>query len=326
MRAYILTSELHLYIAGGYGLRIVSLLPSATEILYALGVGKNVVGVSHECDYPPDASTKPRINESLLDNSKLQSEMINQIVIKHLQSGEQLYRINIDELKKADPDLVITQELCDVCAIGAEQVLAAVSQLGKPVHVLSLNPHSLQDVQEDIRRIGKAVGLTEKAEKLVNDLQRKIEDVQNLTRAVSKRRVFCAEWLKPLMNAGHWVPEMVECAGGTEGLAARSRPSTYVRWSAVLKYDPEVMILLPCGFTTQRTLAEAKRVFDFGKLEGVTAVRNGDVFATDGHNYFSRSGPRLFDAVRILAQMIHPELFHESLNPQLGMRVEIATC
>jgi len=314
-----------LYATGAYGLRIVSLLPSATEILYAISAGVDVVGVSHECDYPADASTKLRIIEPLLDNYQLQSEGIDEIVIEHLRHGKSLYRVNVDQLRKADPDLVITQELCDVCAVGAEDVLTAVSQLGKPVQVLSLNPHSLRDVQDDIRRVGKAVGHAEQAERVVSDLQRKIEDIRALTRTVSKRTVFCAEWLKPLMNAGHWVPEMVEYAGGRDELAVMGKPSTYVHWNAVVKYDPEVIVLMPCGFTTRRTLAETKRLFNFGKLERVTAVRNGDVFASNGNDYFSRSGPRLFDGVRILAQMIHPELFQEPLDPQLGMRVEIVT-
>ena len=321
----IFTERWKSYATGAYGLRIVSLLPSATEILYAIGAGADVVGVSHECDYPSDASTKLKIIDPLLDNNQPQSEKIDEIVIEHLRHGESLYRVNIDQLRKADPDLIITQELCDVCAVGAEDVLTAVSQLGRPVHVLSLNPHSLRDVQDDVRRVGKAVGRAEQAERVVSDLQRKIEDIRALTRTANKRRVFCAEWLKPLMNAGHWVPEMVEHAGGRDELAVGGKPSTYVHWNAVMKYNPEVIVLMPCGFTTQKTLTETKRLFDFGKLESVTAVRSGDVFATNGNDYFSRSGPRLFDGVRILAQMIHPELFHETLDPELGMRVEVAT-
>jgi iron complex transport system substrate-binding protein len=306
-------------------LRIVSLLPSATEILYAIGAGADVVGVSHECDYPPNASTKLRIIEPLLDNNQLQSERVDEIVIEHLRHGESLYKVNVDQLRKAEPDLVITQELCDVCTVGAEDVLTAVNQLERPVQVLSVNPHSLQDVQEDIERVGKAVGRVEEAERVVSDLQRKIKEIRALTRTANKRRVFCVEWLKPLMNAGHWVPEMVEYAGGRDELAVRGKPSTYVHWNTVMKYDPELIVLMPCGFTTQRTLTEAKRLLDFSKLEDITAVHNGNVFATNGNDYFSRSGPRLFDGIRILAQMIHPELFHEPLDPKLGARVEIVT-
>lgn len=209
----------------------------------------------------------------------------------------------------------MTQELCDVCAVGAEDVLTAVNRLGKPVQVLSLNPHLLQDVLEDIRRVGRAVGLPDRAERVINELEREMEGVKKLTGSVTKRQVLWAEWLKPPMNAGHWVPETVEYAGGIEGLARRGGSSIYVDWNAVLKFDPEVIILMPCGFTTKKISAEIKRVIDFGRLGQITAVRNGNVFATDGHNYFSRSGPRLFKGVQILAEMIHPELFPQPIDP-----------
>ncbi len=301
---------------------IVSFLPSATEIVYALGVGSELVGVSHECDFPKDAKAKPRMIEPAFDTTQLESERIDQLVIEYSKRGERLYKIKLDEFRKANPDLVITQELCDVCAIGAEDVLEAVNQLGKPVKVVSLNPHSLRDVEEDIRNVGKAAGRPEGAERLVAELRAKAEIIRKLTENAQKPRVFCVEWLKPIMNAGHWVPEMVEYAGGFDKLAERGQPSRYIEWDSVLKYDPEVVILMPCGFTTSKTMEQARHFFELPGVKGLTAVRNGRVYATDGHNYFSRSGPRLFDGIRILAQMIHPELFDEALDSQLGSRVE----
>jgi iron complex transport system substrate-binding protein len=303
-------------------LRIASFLPSATEIVYALGLGGELVGVSHECDFPPDAAAKPKMIETAFDTRQLESARIDQLVIDYMKRGERLYRIRMDEFMKANPDLVITQELCDVCAIGAEDVLAAVNQLGKPVKVVSLNPHSLNDIKSDIRSVATAAGRTADAERLITELNGKAEAVKKLTENAEKPRVFCVEWLKPIMNAGHWVPEMVEYAGGVDELAERGQPSRYVDWDSVLKYDPQVIVLMPCGFTTSKASEQARYFFEQPEARRLNAVRSQRVYATDGHNYFSRSGPRLFDALETLAQIIHPELFTEPLDPRLATRVE----
>jgi iron complex transport system substrate-binding protein len=303
-------------------LRIVSFLPSATEIVYALGLGSELVGVSHECDFPSDAKGKPKMIETAFDTRKLESERIDQLVMEYTKRGERLYKIKFEEFKRANPDLVVTQELCDVCAIGAEDVLAAVNQLGKPVKVVSLNPHSLSDIERDIRSIAKAADRPEKAEQLIAKLNEKAEAVRKLTENVQRPRVFSVEWLKPIMNAGHWVPEMVEYAGGIDELAERGQPSRYIEWDSVLKFDPEVIILMPCGFTTSKTIEQARYFFEQPKAKQLNAVRNDRVYATDGHNYFSRSGPRLFDGIGTLAHIIHPELFNEPLDPHLASRVE----
>lgn len=306
-------------------MRIVSLLPSATEIVYALGLGDALVGVSHECDFPEDARRKTKIIEPLFQSETLDSRKIDALVIDSMKQGRSIYRIKIDELRRANPDLILTQELCDVCAVGADDVRGAAKQLEKPVSILTLDPHTLQDVKSDILKVGVSLGRTEEAAKLVSELERKTESIRQLTRAAERRRVFCVEWLNPLMNAGHWVPEMVECAGGVDGLARKGAPSTYLDWGSVAEYDPEIMVLMPCGFTTRRTIEEAERVLSLKEIGRTTAIREGRVYATDGHNYFSRSGPRLFDAIRILAQMIHPELFSEPLDPQLGARMQELT-
>lgn len=303
--------------------RIVSLLPSATEIVYALGLGNSLVGVSHECDYPEDAKGKPKIIEPIFDTTKLSSERIDTLVVENMRLGKSIYRIRFEELKKADPDLIITQELCDVCAIGAADVLEAVNRLGKQVKVLSLNPHTLADVQDDIRKVAGATDRVDEAGRLIAQLNEKAERVREITEGASKPRVFCVEWLKPVMNAGHWVPEILEYAGGVDELATKGEPSTYVDWNRVLDYDPEVVVLMPCGFTTPRTLREATQFLNLPNAKQLSAVRNGRVYATDGHNYFSRSGPRLFDAIGIVAHMLHPELFTQPLDPTLGSRVEM---
>jgi iron complex transport system substrate-binding protein len=304
-------------------MRVVSLLPSATEIVYALGLGDSLVGVSHECDYPDDAKVKPKMIEPIFDTTSLSSEQIDRLVVSNVNEGRSIYRIKFEELKRADPDLIITQELCDVCAIGAGDVLEAVNRLGKQVRVLSLNPHTLSDVQDDIKRVAKATNRQSEAEHLISGLDSKAERVRRITEGASKPRVFCVEWLRPVMNAGHWVPEILEYAGGVDKLTNRGQPSTYVNWNRVLDYDPEVVVLMPCGFTTQRTIQEATHFLSLPNAGQLSAVRSGRVYATDGHNYFSRSGPRLFDAIEILCHMLHPELFDEPLDSRLGSKVEV---
>jgi len=304
-------------------MRILSTLPSATEIVYALGLGDSLVGVSHECDYPPEAAEKLKVIESAIPPGT-DSRHIDELVREFVRRGEHLYRIRLPELKRADPDLIITQELCDVCAIGAEDVFGAIRHLGKPVDVISLNPHTLRDVQEDIRTVGKATDRLDRAERLIEESQAKLDAVRKLTAGARRRRVFCAEWLNPLMNAGHWVPEMVQHAGGVEGLANRGHPSTYIEWENVLQFDPEVIVLMPCGFTTEKAVSEARFLLEMKNAASISAVRQGRVYATDGHDYFSRSGPRLFDGVRILAQLVHPELFTEPIDPRFAAKVEVA--
>lgn len=304
-------------------MRVVSLLPSATEIVYALGLGNSLVGVSHECDYPEDAKTKPKMIKPIFDTTSLSSEQIDRLVVSNMNEGRSIYRIRFEELKRADPDLIITQELCDVCAIGAGDVLEAVNKLGKPVSVLSLNPHTLGDVQDDIRNVAKAMGRKAEAERLIAQLDAKANRVKSLTKDARKTKVFCVEWLRPVMNAGHWVPEILEYAGGVDNLAIKGQPSTYLDWNHVLDYDPEVVVLMPCGFTTQRTIQEAMHFLSLPNAGQLSAVRSGRVYATDGHNYFSRSGPRLFDAIEILCHMLHPELFDKTLDSRLGSKVEV---
>jgi iron complex transport system substrate-binding protein len=304
-------------------LRIVSFLPSATEIVYSLGLGNELVGVSHECDFPNEAKAKPKMIEPTFDTRQLESERIDKLVIEYTKRGERLYKIKLDEFDRANPDLVITQELCDVCAIGTEDVLPAVNQLEKPVKVVSLNPHSLRDIEEDIRNIAKAANRPERADQSISQLQTKADTIRKLTEKARRTRVFCAEWLKPIMNAGHWVPEMVECAGGYDGLAEREQPSEYIEWNSILHYDPEVIVLMPCGFVTSKALEQARHFFEHPMVKDLNAVKTGRVYATDGHNYFSRSGPRIFDGIRILAQIIHPEIFTEQLDSGVAARVEL---
>ena len=285
-------------------------------------MGDNVVGVSHECDFPEDALTKPKLIEPVFDTLKMSSQEIDAKVLESVRQGRSIYRVKFEELQKADPDFVITQDLCDVCAVGASDVLQAVNRLARPVQVLSLNPHTLRGIEDDIRSVAKAVGCFDRGEAVVARLEAKAGDVRRLTEDARKLRVFCAEWLNPVMSAGHWVSECVEYAGGIDKLAANGGPSTKVGWEDVLDYDPEVVVLMPCGFSTERTIREAQHFLNLPNAKELTATRQDRIYTTDGHSYFSRSGPRVFDGIEILARMIHPELFSSPLDPKLGARIE----
>ena len=198
-----------------------------------------------------------------------------------------------------------------------------MGRLTKPVTVLSLNPHTLADIRSDVRDVAEALGCTAEAERLIAKLDAKAEAVEELTKDTRRVRTLCVEWMKPIMNAGHWIPEMLAYAGGLDEMAVLGKPSIRLSWDSVLRYDPEVVVLMPCGFTTQRTVREAGVFLDVPHAKDLSAVRNGRVYATDGHSYFSRSGPRLFDGIGILAHILHPELFEEPLDPRLGVGVEV---
>ncbi|MFQ5881556.1 MAG: cobalamin-binding protein [Candidatus Methylomirabilales bacterium] len=291
-------------------MRIVSLLPSATEIVCLLGLGDQLTGVSHECDYPPEAHGKRKIIRPVLDSHRLSSQEIDAIVRDSLQQGEGIYQIDIEALKAADPDLILTQELCDVCAAPYQHVLEAVTKLLRKPEILSLNPQRLGDVLKDVERVGEATGRLRKAERVVTLLQGRIQTVvERMAKVAARSRVFCLEWLEPLMASGHWIPEMVALAGGVEGLGSLGAPSRRVEWDRVLSFAPEILILMPCGFTIDRVLQEIYLLTRLPGWDDLPAVQGGKVFAVNGHVYYSRPGPRLVDGLEILAHLIHPELF-----------------
>jgi iron complex transport system substrate-binding protein len=296
-------------------MRIVSLLPSATEIVYLLGLGELLVGVSHECDFPAAAITKPKIIRPAFETAGHPSAEIDRRVREFLQRGEDIYRIDREALQAADPDLILTQELCDVCAAPYQEVLAAVEVLPRKPEIISLNPQRLRDVLEDIRRVGEASGRLAEAEEAVASLKQRIAQVAGRTRQVDDRpTVVCLEWLDPVMASGHWIPEMVVFAGGREPIGTPGAPSRRVPWAQVCSAAPDVLILMPCGYSVPRALEEIPLLTRLPGWTDLPAVARGKVFAVDGHAYFSRSGPRLVNGVEILAHLVHPELFPDSLS------------
>lgn len=303
-------------------MRICSLLPSATEIAFALGLGDAVVGVTHECDYPPEAKKKPVVVSSAFDASAMASGEIDRTVDKHLKEKRSLYLIDIPRLKEAKPDLILTQDLCDVCAIEPDEVLEAVASLPQKPQLITLAPHLLGDMLRDIERVGEATGRRGAATFLMESLRERIHFVtERAKKSAYRPRVACLEWLDPLYNAGHWIPEMAELAGGTAGLAEKGKPSTKIEWKSVIEFSPEVIVVMPCGFDVERALEEARLIQRLPGWKDLPAAKQRKVFAVNGHAYFSRSGPRLVDGLEILARILHPELFPRDFPPDAARRL-----
>ena len=291
-------------------MRICTLLPSATEIAFALGLGDSVVAVSHECDFPAAAREKPVVVRGSIDSDNSTSREIDDLVQQRVSRGEGLYSLDLELLRRINPDLIITQGLCDVCAVGYDDVMAAAGSLRPPARVLSLSPGSLGEVLGDITRVGNATGTLGPAETLVGRLRGRVERVVARIGQDSPRpRVACLEWLDPLYAAGHWVPEMVELAGGKDVLAAKHEPSARVSMRTLVEAAPEVMVLMPCGFDESRTRSEWEPLKNLAEWQTIPAVASGHVFTVDGSKYFNRPGPRLVDGLEILGRLIHPTLF-----------------
>jgi iron complex transport system substrate-binding protein len=289
--------------------RIASLLPSATEIVYAIGLGDDVVAVTHECDFPDEASSKTHVTRSLLA-PELPSAEIDRAVVESTQDAHSIYELDIETLVGLQPDLIITQDLCEVCAVPRSAVDEAVALLEPAARVLSLDPNTLDEVLESIALVGEAAGRANEAKRTIDALRQRIDAVQRAVESTtSLPRVFCCEWLDPVFCGGHWVPELVRLAGGVDGIGKEAKPSFRIEWDAVLDYQPEVIVLMPCGFDGAQA---AERIDELARRPGwsdLPAVRDGQVFAVNASAYFSRPGPRLVDGLEILARILHPEAF-----------------
>jgi len=303
-------------------MRICSLLPSATEIAFALGLGDEVVGVTHECDYPPEAKKRRVVVRGAIDPDKHASGEIDRLVREHLQKKKSIYAIDLPRFQEANPDFILTQELCDVCALDYNEVVEAARSLERAPKIVALSPSDLSEVLSDIEVVGEAAGRKRQAEALVTGLKQRIERVRERGAGSDLRpRVACIEWLDPIYNAGHWVPEMVELAGGIDGLGEKGERSKKIEWERVRAFAPEVLVLLPCGFDVARSLKEASLLSHHDGWNELPAVKSGRVYAVNGSAYFNRSGPRLIDGLEILAQIIHPEIFPWQAPPEAALRL-----
>jgi iron complex transport system substrate-binding protein len=290
-------------------MRIVSLLPSATEILFALGLGDSVVGVTHECDFPPDAAKKPPLIKPRVDPHAPPAEIDRQ-VSELVQRGVSIYAVDADLLSSLKPDLIVTQDLCHVCAASPDDLATALTRLPRQPRVLTLTPHSLGDVWQDIIRVGDATGTTREAQKLGAELQAKVSAVESAVKSATYRpRVLCLEWLDPYYVGGHWVPEMVAKAGGEDVLGRAGEPSFKVSADDVAGSGAGTILVMLCGYDAARNAAEFSRTQLPQSWRNLPALREVRVFAVDANSYFSRPGPRLAEGLQILAHLLHPDLF-----------------
>ena len=289
--------------------RIASLLASSTEILCALGQGSQIVAISHECDCLAEVIDRPRVTSSLVA-VEASSQAIDEQVKQLSRESGAIYQVAVDRLAELAPDLIVTQSQCDVCAVSYVDVLSAVENTPElsGAQVVALTPNTLGDIFEDILRVGQATGRTEAAIGLVAGLKDRVEVVrQRVSHVQSRPRVACIEWIEPLMVGANWMPELVELAGGQPGLATGGQKTVYTAWEALRQYDPEVIVVMPCGFDLERTLQEAPTLSQLPGWADLGARRADRVYAVDGNAYFNRSGPRIVDSLEILAYLLHPD-------------------
>jgi iron complex transport system substrate-binding protein len=289
-------------------MRIVSLLPSATEILFALGLGDHVVGVSHECDFPPAAQSKTVVIHSRIPKNASPSE-IDGLVREFSARGESVYTVDATAIRGLAPDLIVTQDLCHVCAASPEDLAAILADFDPRPEVLCLNPLDLGDVWRDILWVGEQTIRPHAAEKLLEFIGERLGAIEQQLRDTDARpRVAFLEWLQPIYAGGHWVPEMIELAGGQDVFGKPRTPSFRVSFEEVVAAQPEILIVAPCGYSARQAREEYRSMSFLANWQDIPAVRNGHVYWLDANSYFSRPGPRLVTGLEILGKLLHPQL------------------
>lgn len=295
--------------------RIVSFLPSATELLYELGADDCLVGVTHECLYPKQAKTKPRVINSVFDPEKMTSLQIDQKISDLARDGQDVFVIQEENLKNANPDLIIAQGTCAVCSAYTNEVNKALEILKTRPEVEVLDPHTIEDILSSVIIIAKKVGKEDQGKKLVERLQKRIDFIKMKNFKV-RPKVLCIEWVEPFFTSGHWVPQMVEIGGGTNLVSTVGQHSQRMTIDEVQNADPDIIVMMPCGFDTKRTITECTASLrDNQKWKSLSAVKNGKVFAVDANSYFSKPSIRTVTGIEILAKIIHPDEFSTLLVP-----------
>ncbi len=290
--------------------RIVSFLPSATEMVCALGLGDRLLGVTHECDYPPEVATKPVVVRNVLPIESMSQPEIDVAVTQRLRDGLSLYRVDEALMREIGPDLIVTQDLCQVCAPSGNEVSQLLKVLPSHPQILWLTPKSLEQIFDNLRELGGATGRLAAAETLIADGRARLAKVEAKARTASSRpRVFCMEWMDPVYCSGHWVPEMVRIAGGIDQLGREGSNSVRIAWDDVLQWRPEVLIVTPCGFDLEKAADQARMLSAYPGWADLPAVRNGRAYAVDANSYFARPGPRVIEGTELLAHLLHPDLF-----------------
>jgi iron complex transport system substrate-binding protein len=302
--------------------RICSLVPAATEVLYALGLGDDVVGVTHECDWPPEAAEKPVVTASLVQTGDLSSAVIDRTVAETARDGRPLYAIEEERWAEVQADVVVMQELCDVCAVSRDQVERILSTRPLDVEVIDFSPSTIEGIGETVGELGSKLGAEGEAEEVVSGMRSRLDRVASALAGIeTSPRVFVTEWLEPPYSAGHWVPDMVAAAGGTDVAGMSGEPSHRMRWPDVAALEPEVVVLAPCGFDLDRTLSEVVPLDLSAHLLGTPARQESRVFAVDANAMFSRPGPRIVDGVEVLAHLLHPEEYPDPGAPWSRIRL-----
>lgn len=312
--------------------KIVSFLPSSTEILYEIGAGDQITGVTHECNYPDMATNKPRVIKSSFDAAKMTSKEIDDKIASLMRSGEDIYIIDDQKLKESKPDLIIAQGVCEVCAPFTKEIERSKTILGYKPDLLVLDPHDLDDILVSIIQIADRTGRLEEGHRLVGSLQNRIDNIKRIVEAKigaannntdtsnasedtnkAKPRIVCLEWIEPFFIAGHWVPQMVDFAGGINGLNVPRQRSRRISIEEIIEFNPDKIVLMPCGFNIDRTLKELKVLQNNDKWKSLPAVKKNEVYAVNANAYFSKPGPRTITGLEILAKIIHPENVHIKL-------------
>jgi len=295
--------------------RIVSFLPSATELLYEFGVEDRLFGVTHECKYPDIAKLKPQVISSVINSDELTSDEINTMTCTLLRDGGDIFKLNEQNLKDANPDLIISQETCEVCAAYTTQVQKALDLLSKKPELYSMDPHNLSEIIQSVTKLGKILEKDQKALEIVNSLEQRIQNIRN-SQNYEKPNVLALEWLEPFFTAGHWIPEMIEVSGGINMISKTGEHSRRMDMGEIVESDPDVIILMPCGFDTQRIVSEYDAILkDNSGWNSLKAVKNNQIFAVDANSFFSKPSIRTIDGLEILAKIIQPERFDHLVVP-----------
>ena len=289
--------------------RIISFLPSATELIYELGAQERLFGVTHECDYPSDASNKPRVIESIFEPEKMSSQEIDDKICELSERGEEIYKLITENVSNAKPDLIISQEICEVCSAYTNQVKNAIDILEEKPEIYSMSPHNIQEILRCVSDIAEKIEEEERGEEIVNSLNTRINKIKKVP--ISNRpKVLGIEWIKPFFTAGHWVPEMIENSGGINMITKNGEHSRKMDITEIENADPDVLILMPCGFNVQRTISEYEKYLkDDSRWNKLRAVREKRVFVVDANSFFSKPSIRVVTGIEILAKILHPEIF-----------------
>ncbi|MEK0319703.1 MAG: cobalamin-binding protein [Nitrosopumilus sp.] len=296
--------------------RIVSFLPSATELLYEFGVQDSLYGVTHECKYPPDAASKPQVINSVINSDELTSNEINTMTCQLLNDGEDIFVLNEKNLIKAEPDLIISQETCEVCAAYTNQVNKAVKILQRKPILYSMDPHNLQEIIKSVTELGKILGKEIKAKEIIDSLEKRIQNIKKIQNT-QRPKVLAIEWIEPFFTAGHWIPEMIQIAGGTNMISKIGEHSRRLDIQEIIDSDPDIIIMMPCGFDTKRTITEYNNILkENQEWDSLRAVKDNRIFAVDANSFFSKPSIRTIDGLEILAKIIQPENFKSLKVPK----------